>query len=75
MNDVQHQQAKLLPPETLQPQSLLYIGKLFFISLEFRFGGGGGDIIKDEAWECEGGLKEVAVDRLFRTVVIVTPSP
>lgn len=31
--------------------------------------------MRDEAWECEGGLKGVAVDRLLRTVVIVTPSP
>lgn len=82
---VDHQQKKRLPPETphREFQSLLYIGKLVFISLELRlrrFGGGGGEIIRDDACECEGTALKVdccafTAERLFLTVVIVTPSP
>lgn len=56
------------------------MGKLLFISLALRFktlGGGGDEIMRDDAWECVGGLlkDEEAEGRLFLTVVIVTPSP
>lgn len=37
----------------------------------------GGRTVNEDAWECEGALKEVGWidERLFLTVVIVTPSP